>query len=104
MKSKRVQTSAPRIDWRAIWAEKKSAFVDSAWHAYMREPWQPRYAYITKTDRVTWGELHIVRECDVPPASAELITAERIPAADRATIARWFERFAGALAVLPDNV
>ncbi len=70
----------------------------------MREPWIPRYAYLVKTDRVSWGTLHAIRQSDDPPAGAELITAERIPAADRRTIAHWFERFAGTLEVLPDNV
>lgn len=94
--------AACRPDWRQQWGVRKTAFVDSTWRRLMRESWVPLYAYYTKTDRVIWGELYAVSEFEVPPAGAELITAERIPAGDRATIARWLERFSGRLEVIPD--
>jgi hypothetical protein len=91
-----------RPDWRKEWETRKAAFVESVWRRMMREPWTPLYAYYSKTDRIVWGELYAVSDCETAPAGAELITAERIPAGNRPTIAQWFERFAGTLAVLPD--
>lgn len=91
---------AARSDWRGTWEIRKAQFVKAAWLQMMREP-APLYAYYTKTDGVAWGTLHAVPEGAEPPAGAELITAERIPAGDKRTIAIWFERFAGWLEVIP---
>lgn len=92
-----------RPDWRKEWETIKAGFIESTWRRMMREPWVPLYAYYVKTDRIVWGTLYAVSECDQAPAGAELITAERIPADNRAAIARWFERFAGRLEVVPND-
>lgn len=96
--------AAARPDWRALWATRKAQWVEATWIAMMRDPYRQRTAYYTPAAGSTWGELHTVIEGEEPPAGAELITAERIPSGDRATIGRWLEQYAGRLPVIPEGV
>lgn len=83
--------------WEAI----KGAFVADVHTATMRDPFCRRYAYVLPSTPGQWGALEFTRETEGAPAGFELITAEPIPVSDRATIARWLERFAGRLPVFP---
>lgn len=89
----------------AHWETLKAEFVSAAWLAYMRDQaFIPLYAYVKPSSPGVWGELAFVRESSEPRTGFQLVTAERIPATDKAGIARWFERFAGRLPVFPQDV
>lgn len=100
MKAKSQPAKAARVDWRTEWGTRKSQWVEATWLRYMRAPWLTLYAYYTPSNGAEWGILFTVAEGDDPPAGGELITAERIPAGDKATIARWLEQYAGRLPVI----
>ena len=94
--------AAARPDWRQQWAERKAQWVEATWIAMMRDPYRRRFLYYIPAQGATWGELLTVLEGEDPHTSrAVLVTAEPIASGDKATIARWLERFAGWLPVLP---
>jgi hypothetical protein len=95
--------AAARPDWRATWQLRQSQFVESVWVAMMRDPYRVRYAYVRPTDGVKWGELLAIVEGEPAPDGCELITAERIPSGDKATIARWLSAYAARLSVIPTD-
>lgn len=97
--------AAARPDWRGTWEIRKAQFVKAVWIRMMRDPsFQPLYAYFVPTDGIKWGELLAIGYEDTIPAGAELMTAERIPAAGKGEIAYWLERFAGRLPVIPTDL
>jgi len=83
------------------WERIKAEFIGSVHTAMMRDPWFHAYAYVKPSIVGQWGELRAVPEADDPPDGFQLITAERIPSGDKATIARWFARFSERLEVFP---
>lgn len=89
----------------AEWERIKGAFLAATHTALMRDQsFQPWYAYLKPSALGVWGELLAVPEGTEAPEGFEIITAERIPPADRDAIRRWFERFAGKLPVFPLEV
>ena len=87
---------------RSRWESIKADFVSSVHLEMMRDQsMRRRYAYVKPSQVGVWGELaHTTDDIDSPDGF-ELITAEHVPMGDKATIARWLERFAGRLPVYP---
>jgi len=92
----------PKKDWRVEWDNRKSAFVERTWLAMMRDPAQRRlYFYYRRTDGIAWGEFYAVADGDEPPAGAELVVPEHIPAGTQALIRFWIDRYVGQLPMIP---
>lgn len=105
-KAKSVISALTRkADWRSEWEGRQAAFVASTWVYMMRDMSStPLYAYVKPTSGAAWGELLAVRQGEKAPDGYTLVTGERIPAGDKQTIARWLDRYAGGLPVIPANL
>ncbi len=87
---------------KATWEKIKADFVSAVHFEMMRDQsMQRRYAYVMPSGVGVWGKLAECTDASDPVDGFELITAEAIPMGDKATIARWLERFAGRLPVFP---
>jgi hypothetical protein len=104
-RSKPAPAAKPKPDYRALWEARKGAWVLDTWLYFMRDlSYVPCYLYVRPTSGSAWGELITVREDAQAPAGCELACTERIPPGDKVTIARWLERFAGRLPVIPADL